>query len=126
MTHAVDFMTQRLAMLAALGSRLPTRIMFCLFLGLAALSAVPVFLVTSYLSNAAKRGEFVVAAEDAANRLAREVDMTLAHLRAVKGLYKGSVHVSREEFSAFVRALKPGAAVQALQWVPRVPAAERA
>jgi len=100
--------------------------LFRAWLGLALLSAVPVYLVTDYFTENAKRSEFAIAAEEAAHRLAREVDVTLAHLRAVKGLYHGSVHVSRDEFSAFVQALRPSEAVQALEWVPRVPASERA
>ena len=95
----------------------------CLFL--AVLSAIPVYMLTRHITDNAERSEFVIAAEEAANRLAREVDVTLAHLRAVKGLYRGSVHVSRSEFSAFVRALGSSEAVQALKWVPRVLAAER-
>ena len=93
---------------------------------LAVLSTVPVYMLTRYITDNMERSDFVIAAEEAANRLAREVDVTLAHLRAVKGLYRGSVHVSRSEFSAFVRALGSSEAVQALEWVPRVLATERA
>lgn len=93
---------------------------------LAVLSTVPVYMLTRYITDNTERSDFVIAAEEAANRLAREVDLTLTHLRAVKGLYRGSVHVSRNEFSAFVRALGSSEAVQALEWVPRVLATERA
>ena len=93
---------------------------------LAILSTVPVYMLTRYITDNMERSDFVIAAEEAANRLAREVDVTLTHLRAVKGLYRGSVHVSRNEFSAFVRALGSSEAVQALKWVPRVLATERA
>lgn len=94
---------------------------FWFYLGLAALSALPVFLITRSLTEEVEHSRFVAAAEQAANRLAHEVDLTLANLRALKGFYDGSVHVTREEFSAFIRSLRPRQAVQSLEWIPRTP-----
>ncbi|MGI9417109.1 MAG: sensor histidine kinase [Geminicoccaceae bacterium] len=103
-----------------------TAAFFWICLGLAVLTALPVFLITRSLSEEARHGSFVAEAEQAAFRLAHDIDLALTSLRALKGLYEGSVHVSRDEFSAFVRALQPGAAVQSLEWIRRVPATERA
>ena len=94
-------------------------------LALALFSALPVFLIVHAVIEDAERGRFVAAAEKAAYRLAHEVDRALANLRALTGLYEGSVHVSRSEFSAFVRTLQPSAAVKSLQWIPSVPSADR-
>lgn len=99
---------------------------FWLYLFLVVLSALPVFLLTRSLTDEVEHGRFVAAAEQAVSRLAHEVDLTFANLRAVEGLYKGSVHVSRDEFSAFVQALSPRETVQSLEWIPRVFASGRA
>lgn len=99
---------------------------FWIGLAFAFVSALPVFFVIQSVIENNERNHFVAAAEKAAYRLAHQVDLTFANLRAVKGLYKGSVHVSREEFSAFVQALQPSTAVKSLQWIPRVSAGDRA
>ena len=58
---------------------------FWFYLGLAALSALPVFLITRSLTAEVEHSRFVAAAEQAAYRLAHEIDLTLANLRALKG-----------------------------------------
>ena len=48
-------------------------------------------------------------------------------LGSIERLYASSVSVSRSEFRTFVeRALKRRPGIQALEWIPRVPASERA
>jgi len=127
MATALGIGRRKLAIIPIIGSLLSASSLLGMgfVMGLSLLSAVPVFLGTSYFTQNAQRSEFVIAAEVAASRLAREVDVTLTHLRAVKGFYRGSVHVSRDEFSTFVQTLRPSEAIQALEWVPRVKAADR-
>ncbi|MDH3663253.1 MAG: CHASE domain-containing protein [Alphaproteobacteria bacterium] len=116
---------RRLATLLSSGPKGWTTGFFWFYLGLAVLSAFPVFLITRSLTEEVEHSRFVAAAEQAANRLAHEIDLTLANLRALKGFYDGSVHVTREEFRAFIHALRPRQAVQSLEWIPRVQAAAR-
>ena len=125
MRHSLQSWRQRPKVPAATGTDGWTATLLWVCLGLAVLSAVPVFLITRYLVEETERSRFVVAAERAAYRLAHEVDLTLANLRALKGLFMGSVHVSRDEFSLFVQTLRPREAVRSLEWIPRVPRAER-
>lgn len=126
MLGPLGIVRQKLAELSDSGSDGWTSPFFWLCLALAIFTALPVFLVTRSLSEDAAHSRFVVAAEQAASRLVHDIDLALANLRAVKGLYKGSVHVSRDEFSAFVQALQPSGAVQSLEWIRRVQASERA
>ncbi len=71
--------------------------------------------------------EFQDAAGDRAEALRRHLDERLEALHSVAGLYGSSQEVERGEFRAFVQmALRRHPDVQAIQWLPRVPQAERA
>ncbi|MHC4817532.1 MAG: SpoIIE family protein phosphatase [Planctomycetota bacterium] len=58
--------------------------------------------------------------------LAREIDGVVAALRALEALFDASEEVTRKEFSTFVRgALARHPPIQAMEWIPRVPADQR-
>ncbi len=60
------------------------------------------------------------------DQIEKRIDHTISVLRSIAGLYAASGEVERVEFRAFVRALGEQQAVQALEWIPRVPRARRA
>lgn len=55
----------------------------------------------------------------------RSIDGTLGVLRSLVGLYAASQKVERHEFRSFIDGLGVPRAVQALEWIPRVPLAQR-
>lgn len=67
--------------------------------------------------------------ETASSRLLaveRKISATLEVVHSITGFYAGSAHVNRDEFRAFTaRPLKRHSGIQALEWIPRVPAALR-
>ncbi len=67
------------------------------------------------------------ATEVVAGGLEMGLDLPLEVLRSLPALFEASVDVSREEFRAFTRgALERYPGIYALEWLPRVPAEERA
>ncbi|MEE9129323.1 MAG: CHASE domain-containing protein [Phycisphaerales bacterium] len=71
--------------------------------------------------------QFEIAADDRISALARELEDALQGLRFVERFFAGSHKVERDEFRVFVEpytSQHPG--LQALEWIPRVPDAERA
>ena len=68
---------------------------------------------------------FVHAADVSFGQIERRIEGTISLLKSIGGLYAASQEVSREEFRAFVDSLGEHSAVQALEWIPRVPQAQR-
>ena len=71
--------------------------------------------------------EFVRTAGDRAFALDHSIADNVEALEDIQSLYKASKEVGRNEFRAFIEhelAESPG--IQALEWIPRVPASERA
>jgi PAS domain S-box-containing protein len=65
-------------------------------------------------------------AENTAHTLGESFDLYFETVQSVASLYAGSTEVERDEFRAFVsRNLVRYPGIQALEWVPRVAAAER-
>ncbi len=87
--------------------------------------------VTAYyelmeLENTQKLEEFKRFADDQAGAIHAEIAATLASIHSIRGLFAASPSVTRDGFSAFVYSLEIDDVVQALEWIPRVPAAKRA
>lgn len=55
-----------------------------------------------------------------------KIEASAAALRSVRGLFNASDYVSRSEFHTFIKTLEVDDHVQALEWIPRVPLADRA
>jgi len=73
------------------------------------------------------RTDFNRAAEERSSSLKRTISIKMLALDAIRSFYYGSVEVERYEFADFVRPLLDRLeGVQALEWVPRVPAERRA
>ena len=73
------------------------------------------------------RVDFERDARDIILPLEKNIDANLGVLGAISSLYAASVFVERHEFQTFVRhgmLQRPG--IQALAWIPRVPAPQRA
>lgn len=73
-----------------------------------------------------RREDFDRLAHDQTDAIHAEITATLALLRSLRGLFSVSEGVTRREFRDFVRSLEIGRTVQALEWIPRVPDANRA
>jgi PAS domain S-box-containing protein len=71
--------------------------------------------------------QFAVDAATRASIIINALQTHLVDLEAVRRLYNASIQVDRREFTNFVTpALKTRPGVQAFEWIPRVPQAERA
>src|SRR3982750_3021142 len=78
------------------------------------------------LEQRAARAEFELGSENRASALRREIDTNLAALSILRGFTELSPQVSQkafEQFSARTLAVYPG--IRALEWIPRVTAAQR-
>lgn len=70
---------------------------------------------------------FNQSASPFASSLVRTIDRYVGIIHAIDGLYAASENVERDEFRAFVRhSLAEHSGIQALEWIPRVPATKRA
>ena len=70
---------------------------------------------------------FEQTARDRALALESSIDASVEVLHNIRSLYSASKVVEREEFRSFVaRLLTEQPAIQALEWIPRVPALQRA
>lgn len=98
-------------------------ILFLVFMG----TVLPVggYVVTDGLTRAAQQNRFERDANHIFDRIETRIQTTVATLHSVGGLFAASNEVERPEFAAFVRSLGKLPAVQALEWVPRAPLAER-
>ena len=71
--------------------------------------------------------EFEHTALDGALALEHGIEMTVEALQDIRSLYKASDEVERHEFRAFIEhELEESRGIQALEWIPRVLASERA
>ena len=78
------------------------------------------------LEHATAEARFERAAFDRISAIRQSIDADLDVVRSVVSLYAASQVVDRDEFRAFVQpALAQYQSIQALEWIPRVPAAER-
>lgn len=74
-----------------------------------------------------RESQFGRDAADRARLIEREVAKALAHVRTLAAFYVGSNEVTRDEFHAFAgRIMDDQRLVRALEWIPLVPAADRA
>ncbi|APZ90983.1 sensor histidine kinase [Fuerstiella marisgermanici] len=70
--------------------------------------------------------EFEREADRVANRLSDNLEVYKEVVHSISSFYAGSENVSRSEFNKFVRrALSRHDGIHALEWVPKVPAADR-
>ena len=73
------------------------------------------------------RHKFEQATEERAGAIRERMRLSINVLRNIASLYDASNEVDRDEFRAFTRAtLAEGETIQALEWIPRVRAEERA
>ena len=93
---------------------------------IAAILSVLAFFHLSELEADQRRADFARLAHDQTDAIHAEITATLALLHSLRGLFTVSENVTRGEFRAFVHSLEPGSAVQALEWIPRVPHERRA
>lgn len=108
----------------SLASRhLPAIIAVCLGIVLTML----VFLETRIFFAQEAEIEFQNLAAERSSRLGEALNRDLAILQSLRGFYAGSSRVDRDEFRVFVEHVHPQAVgIRALEWIPRVSAAERA
>jgi len=103
-------------------------ILFTVIVLLGVASSILVCVLSYYSDDKLIRIQFNEATENRYSALVKELDSNLAVLTSVQALYYSSKKdVSRSEFGYFTsHFLKQHADIQALEWVPRVPGAQRA
>ena len=102
---------------------LPILVTVCLGAGV----SVGVFVAAQEWEEARLRATFERAAQDQAAVLGNLIQHDLMLVGLLERFYAGSEKVERDEFHEFVKPVpKDIRCLQALEWVPRVPASERA
>ena len=109
---------------------LPKRGQYALVLVLVALGialSIVAFRTVQSNENRIRQDEFEHVAQDRILALKKGLDTNLEVLHSIGALYAASNLVERDQFSAFVaHALSKNSSIQALEWIPRVPASQRA
>ena len=94
---------------------------------LGALLSLAVFVAIRTKTRAVRQADFEHRAARLASLAEDSFDTPLEVLRSIPAFYEASEEVTRHEFHAFVRhALERYPWIYALEWIPRVPGAERA
>ncbi len=84
------------------------------------------FSVVNASTETSTHGAFERVAQASAMAIKMEIDMDIATLSSLDSFYAASNEVERDEFSTFVQhdlKMRPG--VKALEWIPRIAAADR-
>jgi PAS domain S-box-containing protein len=98
-----------------------------LVLALGALLTSVAWTITSNLERARLRSEFEHLAQDRETAITGSIDDNLRALRALSARCEDRYGILREEFKKFTALiLSENHGIQALEWIPRVPDAERA
>ncbi|GEM_PF-1446062 len=95
-------------------------------IALGVLLSVSLFSLLHTSFQASVQQRFEAAARNHAEALAHGIDAYLETLYHLRSAYEASPFVTREEFHALVkRSLSLNTGIRALEWVPKVPAAQR-
>jgi len=102
---------------------LPLVLVACVGIGLSVLS----FSIVAGWEQSRTETGFARAGESRVSALRRGLDQHLLELEAIGALYGATEEVDRREFHEFVRPfLARRSGIQALEWIPRIPDAQRA
>ena len=105
----------------------PQYIVVLLVVGLGLTLSVVAFRAVQVSEQRDLAEQFKQTASDRVLALERSIDASVEVLHNIRSLYNASMVVEREEFRSFVaRALTERPEIQALEWIPRVSASERA
>ncbi len=114
--------TAKAATMGRLGTFLPTTIAICVGCAL----TIVAYFITARMEEREHLINFERKADVWFDLIEKRINHTVSVLRSIDSLYAASREVDRDEFRAFIRTLGEQQAVQALEWVPRVPRARRA
>ncbi|OUS36203.1 hypothetical protein A9Q94_10080 [Rhodobacterales bacterium 56_14_T64] len=89
------------------------------------IASIAAFLQVSELEKSSRDEHFLRLSQERHQAVQGKIEASAAGLRSVRGLFYASDHVSRSEFHTFIKTLEVGGHVQALEWIPRVPLADR-
>lgn len=90
-------------------------------------ASLAAFGVARHRDDLATQVDLNLAAEDMSSVIRKTIDSQLLILNSLCALHAASVEVERHEFTAFARSLLADhRGIRALEWIPRVPASERA
>ena len=96
------------------------------FLALVAVTVIAALFIRSSSQSASQRN-LETAVEVAMDSIITNLDHGVTELNGIQGLFNASEHVTREEFGLFVGGfLKESHGVQALEWIPRITASQKA
>jgi len=93
---------------------------------LGSIASIAAFLQVSELEKSSRDEHFQRLSQERHQGVQGKIEASAAALRSVRGLFNASDYVSRSEFQAFINTLEVDSHVQALEWIPRVPLADRA
>ncbi len=114
--------TAKAATMGRLGAFLPTAIAICVGCAL----TIGAYFITARMEEREHLISFELKADVWFDLIEKRITHTVSVLRSIVSLYAASREVDRDEFRAFIRTLGEQQAVQALEWIPRVPRARRA
>jgi diguanylate cyclase (GGDEF)-like protein/PAS domain S-box-containing protein len=92
-------------------------------LGLALTAAVTLLILKS--ENRQRKQSFDWLAQSCSDAVRREILAIRVDTEAIARFQESSEHVTRQEFRTFVAPISKNTTVQAFEWIPRVPAAEK-
>ena len=96
------------------------------FILLVAATLIAALLVRSNNESTSQRN-LEIAVDAAMESINVELTKGISQLKAIQGFFNASEFVTREEFDIFVaRFLEEPHGIQALEWIPRVPASQKA
>ncbi len=101
------------------------RIPLMLLIGVGTALSAGGYYFANRINHEAEQNRFEKEANLVFNQVEVRVVSTVAILHSIAGLFVASETVTREEFRAFVESLGEMPAVQALEWIPRVPREDR-
>ena len=90
------------------------------------LLSVAAFMLVDKIGEAQRKSDFLRAADDRIFAVRRAIDQDLEVLRSLASFMDSAGDIDRERFRSFVMpAISRHPSIQALEWIPRVSAAER-
>ena len=84
-----------------------------------------VFVLADKAAHHTREENFKRAAYEQIESIRDTINFSSGTLQSIRGLFAASRNVDRSEFTTFVKVLNVGSAVQALEWIPKVPLENR-
>jgi len=97
-------------------------VLICMF---GCVASVAAFFQVSELEKSSRDEYFHRLSQERHQGVQGKIEASAAALRSIRGLFDASDYVSRSDFRKLIKSLEVDDHVQALEWIPRVPLADR-